>query len=119
MDAHDLPEWMREPVIARDGHCVVPYCGIPARACDADHIIEYVPLDRGGAEQTRPENLACLCRRHHRCKTFTRWRCRRRPDGTYEWTDPGGKRFLVAPRHGTYELPDPGEIGTGESGRRR
>jgi hypothetical protein len=66
-----------------------------------------------------------LCRRHHRCKTFTRWRYRRRPDRTYEWTDPSGKRFLVVPRHGTYELPDArdgtsppdtGEAGTGPPG---
>jgi hypothetical protein len=45
-----------------------------------------------------------LCRRHHRCKTFTRWTYRRRPDGSYEWTDPGGVRYLVVPRAGTYRL---------------
>jgi hypothetical protein len=98
---------MRELVIARDQHCVFPFCGTPARACDCDHIIEYLPPDEGGPPgQTNPENLAALCRRHHRCKTFTRWRYRRRRDATYEWTDPGGKRFLVVPGQGTYELPE-------------
>jgi hypothetical protein len=47
-----------------------------------------------------------VCRRHHRCKTFTRWRYRRRRDGTYQWTDPAGKRFLVVPGQGTHPLPD-------------
>ncbi len=107
VDAHDPPEWMRELVINRDSHCVFPFCGTRARACDLDHIDPYVPLDEGGPPgQTSPENLAALCRRHHRCKTFTRWRYRRRRDGTYEWTDPGGTRFLVVPGHGTYQLPD-------------
>jgi hypothetical protein len=80
----------------------------PGAACDVDHTNEYAPMAEGGPPgQTNPDNLACLCRRHHRCKTFTRWRYRRRPDGTYEWTDPAGKRFLVVPRGGgTYPFPD-------------
>jgi hypothetical protein len=108
---------MRELVIDRDGHCVFPFCGTRARGCDLDHITAYVPLAEGGPPgQTSPENLACLCRRHHRCKTFTRWRYRRRPDGTYQWTDPSAKRFLVLPRGGgTYELPDTGDD-TGDRG---
>jgi hypothetical protein len=107
VDAHDPPEWMRELVINRDGHCAFPFCGTRARACDLDHIDPYVPLDEDGPPgQTSPENLAALCRRHHRCKTFTRWRYRRRRDGTYEWTDPGGTRFLVVPGHSTHQLPD-------------
>ena len=109
VDQHDPPAWMREIVIQRDGHCVFPWCGAPARSCDLDHIIEYVPLDQGGSPgQTSPANLAPLCRRHHRCKTFTRWSYRRRPDGSYEWTDPGGARFVVFPGHGTYQLTEDG-----------
>jgi 5-methylcytosine-specific restriction endonuclease McrA len=104
----DPPGWMRELVIQRDGLCIHPYCGTPARACDLDHITEYVPLAEGWPPgQTSPENLAALCRRHHRCKTFTRWRYRRRRDGTYQWTDPEGKRFRVVPRGGgTYPITD-------------
>ena len=48
VDAHDPPEWMRELVIQRDGHCAFPYCGTPARATDLDHITEYVPISEGG-----------------------------------------------------------------------
>ena len=68
---------------------------------DADHIEEYVPLDKGGPpDQTNSENLARLCRFHHRVKTHTRWRYRRQPDGTYQWTSPHGHIFTVD-EHGT------------------
>ena len=76
----------------------------PART-DLDHIDPYVPMDEGGPPgQTNPHNLACLCRRHHRCKTSGRWRYRRRPDGTYEWHGPHGRSYLVTPL-GTLEIP--------------
>ena len=81
VDAHDPPAWMRELVILRDRHCVFPGCTTDARACDLDHIEPYVPLDHGGPPgQTSPANLACLCRRHHRAKTFAGWHYRRLPD---------------------------------------
>ena len=95
-DPHDPPAWMRETVILRDRHCVFPGCGIDARSCDLDHIRAYLPPDDGGPPgQTTPANLACLCRRHHRLKTFTAWRYRRLPDNTYEWTNPYGHTHLV------------------------
>ena len=72
---------------------------------DLDHIDPYVPMDEGGPPgQTNPHNLACLCRRHHRCKTSGRWRYRRRDDGTYEWHGPHGRSYLVTPL-GTLEIP--------------
>ena len=81
VDGHDAPVWMRELVMLRDGHCVFPGCTTDARACDLDHLRPYVPLDEGGPPgQTTPANLACLCRRHHRMKTFAGWAYRRVPD---------------------------------------
>ncbi|NYD42284.1 HNH endonuclease signature motif containing protein [Nocardioides panaciterrulae] len=104
VDGHDAPEAMREQVILRDGHCVFPWCQAEARACDLDHIRSYVPMDEGGPPgQTNPDNLAPLCRRHHRCKTSGRWRYRRLPDGTFEWSGPHRRSYLVAP-FGTIEL---------------
>jgi hypothetical protein len=93
VDEHDPPEWMRELVILRDHHCVFPWCSRDARACDLDHVEPYE--EDGPPGQTRPENLAPLCRRHHRCKTSGRWRYRRRADGSYEWTGPHGRGYLV------------------------
>ncbi len=95
VDVHDPPAWMRDLVELRDGHCIFPRCTIDARACDLDHTVPYQP--NGPPGQARPENLACLCRRHHRAKTSGIWRYTRTPDGSYEWHGPYGLRFLVLP----------------------
>ncbi|HET7069235.1 MAG TPA: HNH endonuclease signature motif containing protein, partial [Nocardioides sp.] len=105
VDEHDPPEPKRESVILRDRHCVFPWCGVDARACDLDHIDPYLPIDRGGPPgQTAPSKLACLCRRHHNAKTTRRWRYQRNRDGTYTWHGPYGLAYLVTP-HGTTPLP--------------
>ena len=89
---------MREAVILRDGHCVFPGCAVDARSCDLDHIEAYVPPDDGGPPgQTSLANLACLCRRHHRLKTFTAWTYQRAPDDSYVWVSPHGTTFTVSP----------------------
>jgi hypothetical protein len=63
VDQHDPPPWMRELVMLRDGHCIFPRCTVDARACDLDHETPYDP--DGPPGQTRPDSLACLCRRHY------------------------------------------------------
>ena len=93
VDSHDPPPWMRDLVILRDGHCVFPRCTRDARACDLDHIDPYDP--DGPPGQTHPDNLACLCRRHHRAKTLGLWRYTRTPDGDYLWHGPHGITVTV------------------------
>ncbi len=93
VDQHDPPPWMRELVILRDGHCVFPGCTRDARACDLDHIQPYNP--DGPPGQTNPDNLAALCRRHHRAKTLGLWRYTRTPDGSYLWRGPHGITVTV------------------------
>ena len=98
VDAHDPPGWMRDTVILRDRHCVFPGCTIDARGCDLDHIQPYLSPDQGGPPgQTSTENLACLCRRHHRMKTFRPWRYRRTDQGNYLWHSPHGPPYTVTP----------------------
>jgi hypothetical protein len=106
VDRHDPPDWMRETVILRDGHCVFPGCTLDARRCDLDHITAYRSPDHGGPPgQTNTANLACLCRRHHRLKTHTAWTYRRLPttDGTtrYTWTSPHQHTYTTTsdPKH--------------------
>ena len=100
VDAHDPPEAMRQAVVLRDATCVFPACGRDSRRADLDHIQPYLPPAFGGPPgQTHPDNLAPLCRTHHRAKTFTRWRYRRLPDGTYEWTSPTGQTYATQAHH--------------------
>ena len=96
VDQHDPPEWMADLVRLRDRHCVFPGCRRRSRVCDLDHIEPYLPLDEGGPPgQTHPQNLAPLCRRHHRAKTHTTWTYLRRADGSYRWTSPTGRSYVV------------------------
>ncbi|MGY2085415.1 HNH endonuclease signature motif containing protein [Blastococcus sp. SYSU DS0539] len=70
----------------RDRTCRHPGCAQPAGRTDLDHV---VPYDCGG--RTACQNLCCLCRTHHRLKTFARgWRFQMQPDGTLTVTTPSG-----------------------------
>ncbi|MDO9454537.1 HNH endonuclease signature motif containing protein [Nocardioides sp.] len=80
-EAYRPTEAIREQVRLRDGTCVFPGCH--RRHVDLDHI---VPFDAGGP--TSVENLAMLCRRHHRAKTHGHWSYRVLEPGLYEWTSP-------------------------------
>jgi hypothetical protein len=98
VDQHDPPDAMRETVLLRDAHCVFPGCRRDSRACDLDHITEYLPMEDGGPPgQTRPGNLAPLCRTHHRAKTHTAWHYKRLDDGSYAWSAPTGHQYTVIP----------------------
>ncbi len=96
VDQHDPPDRIRDHVILRDRTCVFPGCTRDARSCDLDHIEPYLdPRDGGSPGQTRPSNLAPLCRRHHRAKTSGHWRYSRTPDGDYEWISPRGTTYIT------------------------
>ncbi|HEY0644754.1 MAG TPA: hypothetical protein VGD39_15105 [Nocardioides sp.] len=98
VDRHDPPAPMAAAVRWRDQTCVFPGCHRPAERADLDHIEEYVPLDQGGPPgQTHPDNLAPLCRKHHRAKTFGTFAYRRLADGSYQWTLPTGTRVTTDP----------------------
>ncbi|PKH43814.1 protein of unknown function [Nocardioides alpinus] len=92
-----IPDRIREHVILRDGTCVFPWCTRPARGCDIDHIDAY---DHQADTEHRPQpgptstqNLAALCRFHHRLKTHTAWRYEMTAPGTFVWTSPHSHRF--------------------------
>src|SRR3954464_15370745 len=64
VDAYEVPDRLKEFIVLRDGHCVFPGCGRPARRADNDHVDTHAT--GGGATDDR--NLAPLCRGHHRHK---------------------------------------------------
>jgi hypothetical protein len=76
----------RRAVTTRDRCCRMPNCGQRAGWADLDHV---VPHADGGP--TSCGNLCCLCRSHHRLKTFAAgWTFRMEPDGTLHVTSPAG-----------------------------
>ena len=76
-------------VKARDGKCRFPGCTLNVRFTDLDHTR---PWPEGA---TSADNLHSLCRRHHRVKQLVGWHVALRPDGTVEWVDPLGRRYLT------------------------
>jgi hypothetical protein len=94
---YKVPDRIREQVQLRDRTCVFPRCTRPARGCDIDHVIAYDhEADAEGRPQPGPtstDNLACLCRFHHRLKTHSAWRYETTAPGVFEWTSPHGHRY--------------------------
>lgn len=66
----------------RDGTCRHPGCSVPADDCDVDHARPFDHSDPGRGGLTVESNLMCLCRRHHRFKTFHGWGYQLERDGT-------------------------------------
>ncbi|MFX4273112.1 DUF222 domain-containing protein [Propionibacteriaceae bacterium Y1685] len=80
-DAYEIPDRLTRQIKNSELTCVFPWCDKPAVRCDLDHTI---PYNHGGP--TSSDNLAPLCRHHHRLKTHTHWR--------YTRLDPPGERRL-------------------------
>ena len=81
----------------RDGTCRHPGCTVPAEACDLDHVVPFDHTDPSRGGPTTEANLAAMCRRHHRFKTFSDWRYDLRPDGALTVTTPEGSTMLTRP----------------------
>ncbi|MGY1702376.1 DUF222 domain-containing protein [Geodermatophilus sp. SYSU D00766] len=80
-------------VRTRDRTCRMPTCGQRVGWADADHVL---PHAHGGP--TDCANLCCLCRSHHRVKTFARgWRFEMAEDGTLTVTTPSGVTRTTRP----------------------
>ncbi len=94
-DAYAIPARIVEAVVLRDRTCVFPWCGRNARRCDPDHVVPYDP--DGPPRQTAVENLAPLCRRHHRLKTHGGWTFSVVEPGTYLWRSPHGYNYVRDP----------------------
>ena len=90
----------------RDLTCRFPGCDRPAVVCDLDHTVPFNHADPRNGGLTVPGNLKCMCRQHHRLKTFhDGWRDEQLPDGTVIWTSPTGEVYRTVP-HGVELFPD-------------
>ena len=86
----DLAGYLR----ARDGTCRFAGCGRRATGCDIDHTTAW-----GRDGHTQHDNLAHLCRKHHRLKHGTRWRMSQDAYGVIRWTSPAGREHTTHPEN--------------------
>ncbi len=92
-DAYEPTARQRAFVTSRDRRCRFPNCGQRVGWADLDHVI---PHSCGGA--TDCADLCCLCRSHHRLKTFAPgWRFTMTPDGVLSVTTPSGVTRTTRP----------------------
>ncbi len=84
-------------VRCRDLTCRFPGCSRPAVVCDLDHTVPFNHQNPAAGGQTVLENLKCLCRQHHRLKTFGGWRDAQLADGTVVWISPTGRTYRTSP----------------------
>jgi Domain of unknown function (DUF222)/HNH endonuclease len=81
----------RSALAVRDGGCVFPGCSRPLAWCEAHHVWHW--LDGG---PTDLDNLALVCRAHHRAIHEGGWRLIRGPDGQFSATPPPRRHRTVA-----------------------
>ncbi|WOQ17477.1 HNH endonuclease signature motif containing protein [Raineyella sp. W15-4] len=98
VDAYEVPDRMREQLLAAQPVEVVPYGSLSARQADADHTI---PWARGGP--TAIPNLGPLGRTAHRARTHGGYQLTQPRPGQWHWQTPRGQHFLVT-NQGTTRL---------------
>ena len=81
----------RRHVGARHHTCIFPGCRMPAADCDLDH---RQPWAEGG--RTEVDNLAPLCRHHHRVRHRSGWTHRPLPNGDHVWTSRLGHTYTTS-----------------------
>jgi hypothetical protein len=90
---YQVPQRLREYVVARDRVCRFPGCRRAAARSQIDHAQAW---NDGG--DTSPANLGALCLRHHQLKTHAGWTITdSRPDGSCTWTSPHGRTYEHEP----------------------
>jgi hypothetical protein len=88
---------LERAIRCRDLTCRFPGCSRPATKCDIDHTVPFNHDSPAIGGLTVAANLKCLCRQHHRLKTFGRWQDKQRADGTVIWTSPTGQTYRTTP----------------------
>ena len=92
-----IPAALKRMVEARHPDCSVPWCAVPARVCEKDHIEPFNHQDPESGGLTVMENLHPLCKRHHQLKTQKRLRVDKMDDGSLACVFPRIGAMLVYP----------------------
>ena len=92
-----IPAALKRMVEARHPECSAPWCAVPARVCEKDHIEPFNHKDPENGGLTVMENLHPLCKRHHQEKTQKRLRVYKMDDGSLAWVLPRIGAMLVYP----------------------
>ena len=83
----------RRDVETRSPTCIHPGCRMPAAESDLDHRIPWAQQRR-----THTDNLAPLCRYHHRIKHEAGWKYKAASGGDYVFTTPLGHAYTTSGR---------------------
>jgi len=75
-------------IMTRDRTCRAPGCRVPARAADIDHT-----RDHADGGPTAHDNLAVLCRHHHRAKHQAGWTVTQPEPGHLVWKSSTGRTY--------------------------
>ena len=92
-----IPAALKRMVEARHPDCSVPWCAVPARVCEKDHIEPFNHQDPESGGLTVMENLHPLCKRHHQLKTQKRLSVDKMDDGSLACVFPRIGAMLVYP----------------------
>lgn len=84
--ARTTPPSTRRALVARDGHCVFPTCDRPSSWCQSHHLKFWAE-----SGPTKLDNLALLCKAHHRKVHEEGWKLGRE-QGRWKATPPALKR---------------------------
>jgi len=103
VDRYEVPDRMREAILARTPASIFPWTGSLNRRNDLDHTVPYLPPPGGPPGQTGLHNLGPLARREHRAKTIGHMSLRQPDPGTYVWKSRYG-RVLITNDSGTHDL---------------
>jgi hypothetical protein len=105
VDCYEAPARIREAIRLRHPADYFPYATTTSRRTDLDHVVPYLPIDKGGPPgQTHPTRMAPLTRKHHRTKTHAAgWTVTQIHPGAWLWCTPHGHAALVD-NYGTHFL---------------
>ncbi len=87
-----VPKDLQIYVRACDKTCRFPGCNRSASRAELDHTVSW---EDGGP--TSHDNLAALCRKHHRMKHEAGWSVRQRRGRVLEWSSPAGRSYTTEP----------------------